>query len=71
MRILKVMPSDLTRCSREDNSVYLFLLTSQIDDGAIDLLPEVFMGQIQIQIIGIGPIFWARTRWGLGSCVFS
>jgi len=37
---LKTMPSNPTKYLREDRSVHLFLLTSQLDDGAIDLLPE-------------------------------
>lgn len=67
---LKAMPSDPTRYPRADRNVHLFLLTSQLDDGAIDLLPEVFMGQIQIHILGIGPVFWPRNEMGSsGWCV--
>ncbi|CAZ83056.1 unnamed protein product [Tuber melanosporum] len=70
VRKLKAMPSDGTRYSRADRSVHLFLLTSQLDDGAIDLLPEVFMGQVQIHILGIGPVFWPRNEMGSsGWCV--
>jgi len=70
IRKLKAMPSDPTRYPRADRSVHLFLLTSQLDDGAIDLLPEVFMGQMQIHILGIGPLFWPRNEMGSsGWCV--
>jgi len=70
IRKLKAMPSDQTRYPRADRSVHLFLLTSQLDDGAIDLLPEVFMGQMQIHILGIGPVFWPRNEMGSsGWCV--
>jgi len=31
-------------------------LTSQLDDRGIDILPEVFTGQIQIHRFGIGPV---------------
>ena len=70
IRKLKAMPSDPTRYPRADRSTHLFLLTSQLDDGAIDLLPEVFMGQMQIHILGIGPVFWPRNEMGSsGWCV--
>ncbi|RPA90155.1 hypothetical protein L873DRAFT_1795647 [Choiromyces venosus 120613-1] len=70
IRKLKAMPSDATRYPRADRSVHLFLLTSQLDDGAIDLLPEVFMGQVQIHILGIGSVFWPRNEMGSsGWCV--
>jgi len=62
--ILKAMPSDRERYLRADRSVHLFLLTSQLDDGAIYLLPEVFMGQMRIHILGIGLIFWPRNEMG-------
>ena len=51
------MPSEQTRYAQEDRSVYFFLLTTQLGDGAIDLLSEVFLGQIQIHILGIEPVF--------------
>jgi len=54
IRKLKAMPLSLTIYRSEDRSVYLFVLTSQLDDGAIDLLPEVFVGQMQIHIFGVG-----------------
>ncbi|KAG0633533.1 hypothetical protein HOY80DRAFT_1104625 [Tuber brumale] len=70
VRKLKAMPSDTTRYPRADRSVHLFLLTSQLDDGAIDLLPEVLMGQVQIHILGIGPVFWPKNEMGSsGWCV--
>ncbi|CUS14992.1 unnamed protein product [Tuber aestivum] len=70
IRKLKAMPSDATRYPRAERSAHLFLLTSQLNDGAIDLLPEVFMGQVQIHILGIGPVFWPRNEMGSsGWCV--
>jgi len=61
-RKLRVKPSNLTRYSRADRSVHLFLLTSQVDDRVIDLIPGVFMRQMKIHIPGIGPVFWARNE---------
>jgi len=64
IRKLKAMPSNLTRYPRADKSVHLFLLTSQLGDVAIDLLPEVFVGQMQVHILGIGPVFCPRNEMG-------
>jgi len=64
IRKLKTKPSDPTRYPRADRSVHLYLLTFQLDDGAIDLLLEVFMRQMQIHILGIGPVFWPRNEMG-------
>ena len=47
-----------------DRSVDLYLLTFQPEDGDIDLLLEVFMRQMQIHILGIGPVFWPRNKMG-------
>ena len=69
IRKLKVMPSDSTRYPRRHGSVHIFLLTSQVDDGAIDSLPEVFIGQI-IHLHCIEPLFWVRNDIG-SSGVFS
>jgi len=44
----------------EDRSVDSFLLTSQLHDRAIDLLPEM----IQVHILGIGPRLWLRNEMG-------
>ncbi|PWW77832.1 hypothetical protein C7212DRAFT_362443 [Tuber magnatum] len=70
IRKLKAMPSDATKYPRPGRSAHLLLLTSQLDDGAIDLLPEVFMGQVRIHILGIGPVFSPRNEMGSsGWCV--
>ena len=37
------MPSDSGRYPGPDESVHLFLLTSELEDGALDLVPEVFV----------------------------
>ncbi|PUU83583.1 hypothetical protein B9Z19DRAFT_1118934 [Tuber borchii] len=55
IRKLKAMPFNPTRYRRADRTVNLLLLTSQLDHGAIDLVQEVFMQQMQIQILGVGP----------------
>ena len=54
---LEAMSSEPTRYARDDRSVHSFLLTTQLDDGAIDLLSEVFIGQMQINILSIEPVF--------------
>jgi len=63
------MFSDPTRYPGADRAVQLFLLISQLDDGAIHLPSEVFMGQMHIQIFGIGPVFWPRNEMGPSECV--
>ena len=71
IREVKVIPSGSTRYSRGDRSVHLFLLTSQVDDGPMGLLPELFMRQMQIHILGIGPVRSdPGTRWSLLGGVF-
>ena len=40
---MKTKPSDPARYRRADRSIHLFLLTFQLDDGAIDLVPEVLI----------------------------
>lgn len=65
------MPSDPTRYPGADRSVQLFLLTSQPDDGGIDLIPEVFMGKVQIHILGICPGVLAQERDGVLGVVCS
>jgi len=57
IRKSKVIASEPTRYPGADRSVHLCLLTSQLGDGAIDLVPEVLMGKVQIHILGIGPMF--------------
>jgi len=42
-KLKKTKPVDPKRYPRADRSVHLYLLTFQLDDGAIDLLLEVFM----------------------------
>jgi len=64
IRKLKAMPSDTKRYQRADEIVHLFLLTSQLDHGAIDLPPEVIMGQMQINTLGIGPVLMVRNEMG-------
>ena len=61
IRKLKAMPSNPTRYPLADKSVDLFSLTSRLGDGAIDLLPEVFVEEMQIHILGIGPVFCRRN----------
>ena len=41
-----------------------------LDDRAIDLPPEVFMRQMKIHILGIGPVFWARNEIGSSGWCF-
>ena len=67
IRKFKTKPSDTTNYPRADwdRSVDLYLLTFQPEDGDIDLLLEVFMRQMQIHILGIGPVFWPGIRWGV------
>jgi len=66
IRKFKTKPSDTTNYPRADwdRSVDLYLLTFQPEDGDIDLLLEVFMRQMQIHILGIGPVFWPRNKMG-------
>jgi len=53
-----------------DRDVNLFQLTSHPEDGAIDLLPEVFVEQRHVHILGIGPVFCLRNEMGpSGWCV--
>lgn len=66
---LKGMPLDTTRYGTRRHA-HLFLLTARLDDGEIELVPEVFFGEIQIHVIGIGPLFWPRSEMGAsGWCV--
>ncbi|KAI5845843.1 hypothetical protein DFP73DRAFT_476526 [Morchella snyderi] len=66
---LKGMPLDTTRYGTRRHA-HLFLLTTRLDDGEIELVPEVFFGEIQIHVIGIGPLFWPRSEMGAsGWCV--
>lgn len=66
---LKGMPLDTARYGTHRHG-HLFLLTTKLEPGEIELLPEVFFGEIQIHIIGIGPLFWPRNEMGAsGWCV--
>lgn len=49
----KAIPSDSRRYSRGGRSLHLFLLTSQVDDELLDLLPAVFMRLMKIHFFGI------------------
>ena len=70
IRKLKAMPPSPTRYPGVEKSVHLFLLTSQLGDGAIDTLPEVFAKQMQIHILGIWPVFCPRNEmWPSRWCV--
>lgn len=60
---LKGMPLDTARYGNHRHG-HLFLLTTKLDAGEIELLPEVFFGEIQIHIIGIGALFWPRNEMG-------
>lgn len=60
---LKGMPLNTARYGTHRHA-HLFLLTSKLDVGEIELLPEVFFGEIQIHIIGIGALFWPRNEMG-------
>ena len=70
IRTLKAFPSNPPRYPQADESVYLFLWTYQLADGAIDLLPEVFIRQIEIHILGIGSVFWPRNEVQSSRVVF-
>lgn len=43
IRKLKAMPLNPTRYLQADRTVHFFLLSFQLDDGVIDLPPEVFV----------------------------
>lgn len=60
---LKGMPLNTARYGTHRHA-HLFLLTSKLDVGEIELLPEVFFGEIQIHILGIGALFWPRNEMG-------
>lgn len=60
---LKGMPLNTVRYGSHRHA-HLFLLTSKLDAGEIELLPEVFFGEIQIHIVGIGALFWPRNEMG-------
>lgn len=60
---LKGMPLNTVRYGSHRHA-HLFLLTSKLDVGEIELLPEVFFGEIQIHIVGIGALFWPRNEMG-------
>lgn len=60
---LKGMPLNTVRYGTHRHA-HLFLLTSKLDVGEIELLPEVFFGEIQIHIVGIGALFWPRNEMG-------
>lgn len=66
---LKGMPLNTARYGTHRHA-HLFLLTSKLDVGEIDLLPEVFFGEIQIHIIGIGALFWPRNEMGASGWCF-
>jgi len=67
---LEAMRSDRTSHPGAHRSAHVFLLTSQLDDGVIDSVPEVLMGKMQIHIFGIGPVFWPRNEMEpSGRCV--
>lgn len=69
VRKLKGMPLDTARYGTHRHA-HLFLLTSKLDNGEIELLPEVFFGEIQLHIIGIGVLFWPRNEMGAsGWCI--
>lgn len=48
---------DPTRYPWVDRSIHLLLLTSQLDDGAIDIPLKVCTRQMLIHIHGIRPVF--------------
>ena len=62
IRKLNAVPSDLIRYSPAEGNVHLFLLTSQLDDRAIDLLLEVLMGQIKFRSLVLDPCSDPITR---------
>lgn len=66
---LKGMPLNTARYGTHRHG-HLFLLTSKLDVGEIELLPEVFFGEIQIHIIGIGALFWPRNEMGASGWCF-
>jgi len=70
IRKLNAIPPNLTRYLGADRNVNLFLLTSHPEDGAIDLLPEVFVEQMHVHILGIGPVFCRRNQMGPRGGVF-
>ena len=59
---LREISSDMIRYLRGERCVHLFLLTSQVDDGPVGLLPEVFMRQMMIHIICTRPVFLPRKE---------
>jgi len=70
IRKFNPIPPNLRRYLGADRDVNLFQLNSQLEDGAIDLLPEVFVEQRHVHILGIGPVFCLRNEMGSsGWCV--
>jgi len=71
-RILKAMSSDPTSnlMAHTNRSVHLFLLASQLDDGTIYLLPEVFMCRCGLTSSVLDLCSSPGTRWGLRGSVF-
>ena len=65
IRKLKAIPSNSTGYPRAERSVHPLWPTPQPDGRATDVLPEVFMPQILIQILGIGLVFWPKNEMGV------
>jgi len=61
---LKAMHHPRPPISAGRESVHLFFITSQLDSRAINLLPEVGMGQMQTHIPGVGPVLLPRSDMG-------
>lgn len=64
LEYLESMHTDSTRHPNTQRHKHIFLLTSQLDDGDIELLPEVFHGQVHIHVLGIGSVFWPTSEMG-------
>ncbi|KAL7273830.1 hypothetical protein RUND412_003296 [Rhizina undulata] len=66
---LKMMPLDTSKYGAQRHA-HLFLFTSKLEDGDIHLLPEVLFGDVQVHVIGLGPIFWPKSNMGgSGWCI--